>query len=110
MFFAVGDDDVGTVAMVDVFENDAFSATVKIIGDGNGFTPIEVDLSAFNDVTRIEIHDVTDTAGLGYDDFTFTTADFIFDITYDGVSATVDSSFEHPAGIFKEVWGHFAIQ
>ena len=68
-FLVVGDNIVGTVAKVDVFENEAFSATVDIIGDGDGLTPIPVDLGAFNDVTSIEISNVADA--IGYDDFTF---------------------------------------
>jgi hypothetical protein len=71
-FLAVGVNDSGIVAKVDVFENNAYSATVDVIGDATPFTPDPVDLSAYSAVTRIEIHTITDTAGIGWDDFRFT--------------------------------------
>ena len=68
-FLAVGVNDMGVVALVDVFQNGVFSTTVNVIGHG---VPLSsVDLSAFADVTRIRIHDITDTVGIGWDDFTF---------------------------------------
>jgi len=60
---------MGVVALVDVFQNNVFSSTVNVIGHG---VPLSsVDLSAFSNVTRIRIHDITDTVGIGWDDFTF---------------------------------------
>jgi hypothetical protein len=37
--------------------------------------PVFVDASAFSNVTGIVIHDVTDAAGIGWDDFTFETSE-----------------------------------
>jgi hypothetical protein len=36
------------------------------------FTPLFVDLSAFNNLTRLRVYNITDTLGIGYDDFSFT--------------------------------------
>ncbi len=63
-FLALGDNDVGVQATVDVFENAVFSATVDITVD-------VVDLSGFTNVTRIEIGNITDGGGLAWDRFTF---------------------------------------
>jgi hypothetical protein len=73
-FNALGVDDTGTVAQVNVFESDVFDTTVDVTGVASPFTPLSVDLSAFTDVTRIEIVDVTDVGGVGYDDFRFNAA------------------------------------
>jgi hypothetical protein len=68
-FLAVGVNDMGVVALVDVFQSGVFSTTVNVIGHG---VPLSsVDLSAFSNVTRIRIHSITDTVGIGWDDFTF---------------------------------------
>lgn len=71
-FIAVGDNNVGQNGNVRVFAGMSLLGTVNIIGDGNGFTPYLVDLGAYSGITRIEIANITDVAGLGYDDFTFT--------------------------------------
>lgn len=71
-FFAVGDNNVGHNGDVRVFGGSTLLGTVNIIGDANGSTPYLVDLGAFSGITRIEIANITDLAGLGYDDFTFT--------------------------------------
>jgi hypothetical protein len=71
-FLAVGDNNVGHNGDVRVFGGSTLLGTVNIIGDANGFTPYLVDLSAFSGITRIEITNITDLVGLGYDDFTFT--------------------------------------
>ncbi len=70
-FLAVGVNNVGVVAEVNVFENGSFFNTVNIIGAGTPFTPLTVNLSAFSNVTRIEIVNDIDAAGIGYDDFSF---------------------------------------
>jgi hypothetical protein len=71
-FLEVGDNDAGVNALVDVFVNGVFTATVGAVGDGNPNLPNLVDLSAFNNITRVRIHSISDLAGLGWDDFTFT--------------------------------------
>jgi hypothetical protein len=62
-FVGVGVNNTGVVAQVDVFVNGINTATVPMIGQGNPFVPVPVDLTAFPDVTRIAIHDVTDRGG-----------------------------------------------
>lgn len=73
-FLAVDSNNAGVQALVDVFVNGAFAATNNIVVGGLFNTPDLVDLSAFNSVTSIRIHDITDGGGLGWDNFTFTTA------------------------------------
>lgn len=70
-FLAIGVDDTGSVASVDVFENGAYVATEAVFGAGDSSTPIFVDLSAYTSVTTVLIHTITDSAGIGWDDFRF---------------------------------------
>lgn len=42
-----------------------------MIGHGSYSTPVIVDLSAYEDVTRLDVVDVDDDYGLGFDDFAF---------------------------------------
>ena len=63
----------GTIAKVDVYYYDSTGQvmkTVSIVGDGKQAVRT-LDLSKFINVTRILIHDVTDAAGLAYDNFSF---------------------------------------
>ncbi len=71
-FWSGGDDDNGVQATINVFVGGAFTTAVSLLGDGNFGTTDFHDLSAFSNVTRIEIVNVTDAAGLVYDDFGFT--------------------------------------
>ena len=72
-FLVAADDAAGTTALVDVYVNFVFASTVNIVtdGDGPGGTTHLIDLSAFTNVTRIVMRDVTDPFGLVYDDFNF---------------------------------------
>ena len=70
-FQALGDNSPGVQAQVDVFQGGVYSATVPISVNGDFNTPLLVDLSAYGNVTRIAIHDVTDPAGLAWDTFSF---------------------------------------
>ena len=70
-FFSSGDDATGVQAQINVFVNGAFAALIDLIGDGNAFGTDIHDLSSFANITRIEIFNVTDPAGLVYDDFKF---------------------------------------
>ena len=70
-FWQVGDNDVGVVALVDVFTNGVFSATVNILGFNDFNTPNLVDLTGFSNVSSIRIHSITDGGGLGWDNFSF---------------------------------------
>lgn len=77
-FLAVGDNNVGDVGDVRVFSGLSLLGTVDLIMDGNpSGAPHLIDLGAFTNVTRIEIVDMIDAAGLGYDDFTFTPGDTV---------------------------------
>jgi hypothetical protein len=69
-----GVNNTGVVAKVDVYVLGALSATVNMIGQGQPYVPVPVDLTGFSHVTRIAIHDVTDLAGIGWDDFSFDVA------------------------------------
>jgi hypothetical protein len=73
-FDAVGVNDTGQVAEVEVFGASGLVATVPIIGGAGGYTAQPVDLSAYNDVTSIDITDITDPAGIGWTNFSFTQA------------------------------------
>ncbi len=70
-FVATGANDTGVIGQVKVYVGGLLDSTININGAGTPFTPVLVDLSAFTDVTGITIFNVTDAAGLGYDDFTF---------------------------------------
>jgi hypothetical protein len=69
-FAVVGDNNPGTQAVVDVYVNFLLDTTVDIVTTGD-FSAAPMDLSAFSGVTRIVIRDVTDFAGLSFDDFNF---------------------------------------
>jgi hypothetical protein len=45
--------------------------SVDMVGQGDPTTPVLVDLSQFEHVTRLEIVDVDDPYGMGFDDFAF---------------------------------------
>ena len=62
------------IEQVNVFQNGKQTATVPVYSNGQARTPGKVDLSAYSGITRIEIVDVTDPAGLLYDDFRFMVA------------------------------------
>lgn len=70
-FLAIGSNAPGTQALVDVWVNNTFVGTQNVNVGGNPFVPDLVDLSSFNNVTQIRIHGITDPAGLGWDDFSF---------------------------------------
>jgi hypothetical protein len=71
-FLQVGDNTPGDVGDVRVFSGATLLGTVDIMSDAAPFTPGLIDLGAFSNITRIEIVNITDAAGLGFDDFTFT--------------------------------------
>jgi len=73
-FWAVGSDNAGDTARVDVFTNNVFAGTQVITTNGVFHTPNFVDLTSFSDVTRIRIYGITDGGGLGWDNFEFTPA------------------------------------
>lgn len=75
MFWSSGDDrSTGGSALIDVFGSSGLLGTVNLVSDGGPFTDELQDLSAFLNVTRISIRNVTDPAGLVYDTFSFDAA------------------------------------
>ncbi len=70
-FDAMGVNDVGVVALIDVFTNGVFNSTVQVIGNSQGFDPDHIDLSAFSNITEIRLYDITDSAGIGWDTFRY---------------------------------------
>lgn len=72
--WAVGSNDAGVTAKVDVFTNGAYTATQDITTNGIFNTPNFVDLTAYHNVTSIRLYGITDGGGLGWDNFEFTSA------------------------------------
>jgi hypothetical protein len=70
-FSAVAVDNVGPVANVNVYESGVLTATVAVEGAGTPTVPVRVDLTAYNNVTRVELVGISDASGLGWDDFVF---------------------------------------
>jgi hypothetical protein len=70
-FSAVAVNNVGTVANVNVYTSGALAATLPITGAGTPAVPVRVDLTSFNNVTRVELVGITDAGGMGWDDFVF---------------------------------------
>ncbi len=70
-FDALGVDDVGLIARVDVFVGGVFSVTRQVIGNAEGVYPLVVDLSAFSNLTAVRIYDITDSGGVSWDTFRF---------------------------------------
>lgn len=73
-FWAIEPNATGVVAQFNIYENYAYSATENLIGlggSGNKF----VDLSAYSNVTRLEIvnilNDPVNENGIGWDTFSF---------------------------------------
>lgn len=73
-FNVAGVHNTGTIAQMDLFQNGAYSTTVNMIGASNMFTPLFVDLAAFDNLTRLRFYNITDTLGIAYDDFSFRVA------------------------------------
>lgn len=71
-FWSGGDDTFGTQATINVYVGGLLDSSLALVGDGNVNTVDLQDLSAFTGVTRIEIVNVVDPAGLVYDDFGYT--------------------------------------
>ncbi len=88
---AVAVDDPGVVCRVVVYENGIQTAVVDIIGPMMPWGPI--DLSGFSDVTRIEIIDINDQGGIGWDDFSFETDAIFIDGFETGGTSAWSASF-----------------
>jgi hypothetical protein len=70
-FDGVGINDTGQVAEAEVFDSSGLIATVPIIGHAGGYTAELEDLSAYSDVTSIDLTDITDGGGIGWTNFSF---------------------------------------
>lgn len=62
----------GTVADIDVFDARGLLATVPVMAHGGLNNPELQDLSAYSNISRIRIYNITDPGGIGWDDFIFT--------------------------------------
>jgi len=64
------------IAQINIFQNHRLTATRDIDGHGVVFIPVLVDVGGwgFQNVTRIEIVNINDINGVGFDDFSFTIA------------------------------------
>lgn len=74
-FFSGGDDINGVQFSIRVFIDGILGSTLDLSGDGALDTIDFHDLSTFSNITRIEIFNVVDPAGLVYDDFSFSIAE-----------------------------------
>lgn len=66
----LSDNDSGIIAQLNVMHSGG-TTLMDIVGDGDFTTPIGMDLSAFSDVTRIELFGITDEFGLSIDNLVF---------------------------------------
>lgn len=73
-FLSIGANNVGDVGDVRIFAGLLLLGTADIIANGTPNSPDLIDLTAFSGITRIEISNVTDLVGLGFDDFRFTSS------------------------------------
>ncbi len=89
-FYAIGVNDVGPVADVNVFIGNVFDSTVPVIGAGTPNDNILIDLSPFTNVTRIELTNITDFGGIGWDTFSFSVTALPSDLDGDGIVGMVD--------------------
>jgi len=71
-FKAVGVNDTNQVFTVRVHRQGLPVTRLEYTGQGLPYEPLLVDLSALGDITRVELVEITDTAGVGWDDFSFT--------------------------------------
>ena len=67
------DNDVGVIGVAEAFSGAISLGTQNIIGDGIISTVENVDLSAFSNVTRVQVTNITDNGGFGYNNIQFTT-------------------------------------
>lgn len=76
-FYVVAVDDFRKgIAQVNIFQDHRLTATRNIDGFGRVFQPVLVDVGSmgFKNITRIEVVNITDYLGVGFDDFSFTIA------------------------------------
>ncbi|MCB9791389.1 MAG: hypothetical protein H6741_01565 [Alphaproteobacteria bacterium] len=69
--WAVGCNTDGVIARARLLDGDTLLGEEDLIGDGDDADPELIDLSAYSGVTRLEIVEVSDAYGLGFDDLSF---------------------------------------
>ncbi len=74
-FWIVGADNNTVIGQISIHQNRTYSTTLNMVGRGNAFTPVLIDpgSAGYNNITRIEIVNINDPNGIGFDDFSFTT-------------------------------------
>jgi hypothetical protein len=70
-FAVLGVNAASTVAQVRVFAGNTLAATVPVTGKGMEGTPLAFDLTAYANVTRVELARNTDLQGIGLDNLAF---------------------------------------
>lgn len=60
------------VAQVDLYNGLTFLGSQNILGNGEGYNPLLIDLSSWGSITRFELTNITDGGGIGWDDITYT--------------------------------------
>lgn len=74
-FWAIAANAVGQTAFFNVYTTSGFEGTVPLISSGGSPNNEFVDLTAFNDIVRVEIVDILDDQtnenGIGWDTFRF---------------------------------------
>lgn len=70
-FYSMGEETEGTLALVRVFTEAGDQGEVDLVGDGVEETAELTDLSAWDDIVRIEITEMEDAASVNYDDISF---------------------------------------
>jgi len=66
----VSDNDSGVVAMMGIFHAGGFDE-LNVVGNGDFSDVMHMDLSDFEDITRLELFAITDEFGLGIDNLEF---------------------------------------
>jgi len=74
-FWAIEANVAGVTAQFNVFTNGSFAGTADLVSSGGGGNNEFVDLSAFSNITRLEIVNILDDPnnenGIGWDTFSF---------------------------------------
>ena len=70
---AVGVNDTGKAFAVLVHRQAQPVTRLEYTGEGQTYVPLPVDLSALGDITRVELVELTDVYGVGWDDLSFST-------------------------------------
>lgn len=68
----MGINDVGVVAQANLYNGATFLGAVNINGNAEVYNPVFVDFSSYGALTRIELTNITDGGGIGWDDLAYT--------------------------------------